>query len=191
MRQINLIAFSALVFLAIAPGCKKQTDTAEEPTIDVSLHDNLLMLEPYLMTPTLSFTVDQHSITSGQPWSGVTASVKDGVFTIDARAGRHGSSSVAGWFKSHATIATCCADCGCAWPSDLNFAFTGTITINGDAYPVTIAQGNSFGQNNWWIGGPGWSQHSGITYNVVTPDGKYYFEPVENTSDQIWIKTAY
>lgn len=191
MKKSILFALVSMVVMTLTHGCKKSDDSTEEPTIDVSLHDNYLMLEGYLWEPTLGFTLDQHSISSGQPWAGVTASIQDELFTLDARAGRHGTSSVADWFKSHATIATCCADCGCAWPSDLNFAFTGTITINGDSYPVTIAQGNSFGQNNWWIGGPGWSQHSGITYNVVTPDGKYYFEPIENTANQIWIKTAY
>ena len=50
----------------------------------------------------------------------------------------------------------------------------------------------SIEQNNWWIGGPGWSMHSTVLGDaVVTPDGKYYFEPEDDTFDQFWIRTSY
>jgi hypothetical protein len=77
------------------------------------------------------------------------------------------------------------------WPSELNFAYSGTITIDGNSYTIVIGQGNSFGRNNWWVGGPGWTVHPGVYANVVTPDGKYFFMPIDNSSDEFWIKTSY
>jgi hypothetical protein len=181
---------SLILILGLA-ACKKSSDSSSPTEEEVILHDNLVMLVPWQWNPTLAFSLENHSITSGQPWSGCSASIKDGFFTIDARAGRKASSGVADWFRSNATNAICSDDCNCVWPSELNFAFTGTITVNGDSYQVTIGQGSTVGHNNWWIGGPGWTIHEGITPNVRTPDGKYYFEPEENSSDQIWVKTEY
>lgn len=188
--KINILKILLGLTVAIGPtACNKTSDT--QPVEEVILHDNLVMLVPWNWTPTLAFTLGNHSITSGQPWDGCTASIQDGFFTIDARAGRKASSSVADWFHNNATNAICSDDCNCTWPADLNFAFTGTITINGDSYPVTIGQGSTFGKNNWWIGGPGWTIHEGVTPNVRTPDEKYYFEPEENSSNMIWVKTTY
>lgn len=189
MKRNSLKILLGLALVLGLAACKKTSDATQDE--EVILHDNLLMLVPNGWNPTLTFTLGEHSITSGQPWDGCTASIQDGIFTIDAKAGRKGSSGVATWLHNHATNATCSDDCNCVWPSDLNFAFTGTITINGDSYPVTIGQGSTFGKNNWWIGGPGWTIHEGVTPNVRTPDQKYYFEPEENSSNTIWVKTAY
>jgi len=82
-------------------------------------------------------------------------------------------------------------DCTATWPSELNFAITGTITIDGTGYPITIGQGSTGSSNNWWVGGPGWTIHSGVYANVVTPDGKYVFMPEEDDANGFWIKTSY
>jgi hypothetical protein len=191
--KIRILHIFLCMALAIGlAACKKASDDSNTNTGEEAIqHDNLLMLVPNNCTLNITFALNEHSITSGQPWSGCSGSMQDGIFNLVAKAGRKGSSGVASWLHNHATNATCTDDCNCVWPADLNFAFSGTITINGDSYQVTIGQGSTFGKNNWWIGGPGWTIHEGVTYNVRTPDQKYYFEPEENSSDQIWIKTEY
>jgi hypothetical protein len=164
-------------------------------TLDTTEHDNWVYLEPSSgWKPSLAFELDDHSISSGQPWGGVSSSVSNQVLGIDVKAGRHASSSVASWFRSHASVAWCanwpsaCPE----WPSDLNFAMTGTLTINGTGYPVTIGQGSVRPHNNWWIGGPGWTaRYSPLGDAVVTPDGKYFFEPQDDTFNQFWISTSF
>ena len=191
MKKILFALLLTIVFLSVPPGCKKSGSSADTTGEGVIQHDNIVMLVPWNWNPPLAFSYSDHSITSGQPWGGVTAGIQDGFFTITAKAGRHSSSEVASWFKNHCSVATCSADCSGSWPDGLNFAFTGTVTINGDSYPVTLGQGSTLGKNNWWIGGPGYTTHQGGTYNVSTPDKRYYFEPIENTTDQIWVKTSY
>jgi hypothetical protein len=190
MKRNVLIASLAIVVAFVLAGCGGDDSTE----VDVSMHDNWVYLQPQLGNAQLSFVFSEHSVTGGQPWGGVQASIQDGNLNIDVRAGRHASGGVAEWFRSHASAATCANwPSGCPdWPAGLNFAITGTITINGTAYPVTIGQGSVPPHNNWWIGGPGWIQHSTVLGDaVVTPDGKYYFEPIDDTFDQFWIRTSY
>lgn len=185
IRNILVVSFVLIIAIGFA-GCG-----SGDSQVDTTEHDNWVYLEPYMWNPTLAYEQADHSITSGQPWGGVSTGTPDLDWGIDVKAGRHGSRSVADWFRSHASVATCTADCSTNWPSELNFAITGTITINGTGYPITIGQGSTFGKNNWWIGGPGWTIHPGIDANVVTPDGKYVFMPIIDTTEQFWIKTSY
>jgi hypothetical protein len=189
IRNVLSALFALIIAIGLA-GCGSG-DSQNADTVDVTQHDNWVYLEPWQWNPTLAYAQDDHSITSGQPWGGVSTGQPDLDWGIDVKAGRKGSSSPAAWFRSHASAATCTADCNTDWPADLNFAIKGTITIDGHGYPVTIGQGSTFGKNNWWIGGPGWTAHPGVFDNVVTPDGKYVFMPVDNTTDQFWIKTSY
>ena len=185
---------SALFTLIIAISFAGCGDEDSSNKVDTTEHDNWVYLLRWADNVQLAYEEIDHSITSGQPWGGVTTGVSDQNWGIDVKAGRHTSSSVANWFRSHASAATCANwPSGCPdWPSELNFAITGTITINGTGYPVTIGQGSVGLHNNWWIGGPGWSMHSTVLGDaVVTPDGKYYFEPEDDTFDQFWIRTSY
>ncbi len=154
-------------------------------------HDNWVYLESYMWDASISFNLTDHSITGGQPWGGVISGKPDMNWGIDARAGRKGSNGPAGWFRDRASNATYTGGGSGNWPSKLNFAFSGTITIDGNSYNIVIGQGSSFSSNNWWVGGNGWTVHPGVYANVVTPDGKYYFMPVDNSSDEFWIKTSY
>lgn len=182
MKRIVLAVFLSLVVASGIGGCGNR-DGNGEIEIGTTQHDNWVYLIPYNANFPIAFNLSGHSISSGQPWGGVQTS---GNLSIDIKAGRHGSSGPADWFRSNASAAICTMDSMDAWPSDLNFAVTGTLTINGTSYNVTIGQGFTGGSNNWWIGGPGWTNHTGIP-NVMTPDEAYIFVPVNTSSDQFWV----
>ncbi len=190
IRNVLSVLFALIIAVGIA-GCGDD----DSSKVDVTEHDNWVFLEPDADNVQLAYEEIDHSITSGQPWGGVTTGTQDGIWGIDVKAGRHASSSVASWFRSHASVATCANfPSGCPdWPSELNFAIRGTIKINGSEYPITIGQGSVGGvHNNWWIGGPGWTlKSSAFGDAVVTPDGKYFFEAVGDTFDQFWIRTSF
>ncbi len=141
---------------------------------------------------------DQYSITDGQPWGGVTTGPGGefpGEFQITAQAGRHGSSGPAQWFLSQAQYMIGGDTWEATVPSDLNFAFSGLLTMTcssapcGSApvgisnYPIVIGQGSTGTSNNWWIGGQGWtkavcpqSPFSDIGQSQMcmnSPDGSY------------------
>jgi hypothetical protein len=182
--------FLGLVFFL--SDCKKSTNSSNgQDTLDVTEHDNWVLMIPDWGTATLSFTLSDHDITSGQPWDGVSTGNQGGTWGIDAKAGRHASSGCSSWFRDHCSNATCCNwPSGCdPWPDKLNFAFTGTITIDGDSYTITIGQGSDGIHNNWWFGGPNWTAWSSPFGDaVVTPDQKYYFEAEDDTFNQIYIR---
>jgi len=106
----------------------------------------------------VSFEVDDYCISSGQPYSGVSVTSDD---TIQIKAGRHGTSGVAEWFKNNSSggVVIAC-DSDDKYPSKLNFAVFGTLTfqLTGKTYVVKkmlLAQGhNARDRNNWWTGGP-------------------------------------
>jgi len=160
--------------MVVIVGCKKEDDTTDEETLDTTLHDNNFVLLPDGFSPSMSFTWDgNYTITSGQPWEGVSSSGYHSGVQIVARAGRKGSSGNANWFISRVSAAACTTKTyGDEFPAELNFAFTGTLTIDGNAYPVAIGQGHSGAENNWWIGGFNWIQHGDIQ-EIFTPDNKY------------------
>ena len=190
IRNAMSVLFALIIAVSFA-GCG---DGDSSHIVDTTEHDNWVYMDVWEDSVQISFAFSDHSITSGQPWGGISTSYPTGTFEIDAKAGRHGSSSVASWFKSHASAATCANwPSGCPdWPSNLNFAFTGNITINGTEYPITIGQGSVGLHNNWWIGGPGWQLKSTVLGDaMITPDGKYYFEPVDDTFDTFRISTSY
>jgi hypothetical protein len=170
-------------------GCSD--NEVSEDLVDTTQHDNWVLFTPDWGNPPLSFSLAEHNITSGQPWGGVSTGTQGSAWGLNAQAGRHKSSGVGSWFRSHASVSTCANwPSGCNdFPSELNFAFTGTLTINGTGYPITIGQGSIPPHNNWWIGGPGWTSWSSPFGDaVVTPDGKYYFEAADDTFNQFWIR---
>jgi len=191
MIKKMFFAMLAISMAACMAGCSKDDDTTDDPPVDTTQHDNWVYLNPFLDNPAISYSETAHDITSGQPWGGMSSGMSGGVFGIDVKAGRHNSSGPANWFHSNCSNATCCNwPSGCnPWPSDLNFAFTGTITINGTNYSITLGQGSDGVHNNWWVGGPGWTAWSSPFGDaVVTPDGKYYFEPADDTFNQFNIR---
>ena len=188
MKRNSLFTFLIFIIVFVFTGCGSDNNNE----IDVSMHDNWVDFFPWADNVQLAFDLSDHSITSGQPWGGVSTGTDNNTWAIDVKAGRKGSSGVADWFKSRASAAWCAnfpSDCP-NWPSELNFAMTGTLTINGTPYPVTIGQGSTGLHNNWWIGGPGWTLNVSFGVAVVTPDGKYFIEPVDDTFNQFWIRTS-
>lgn len=186
IRNALFVSFALIISIGFA-GCGGGDST----DVDVSVHDNWVLFDPWVGDIPLAFSLADHSITSGQPWDGVSTGVQNGTWGIDVRAGRHASGSVASWFRQHASAAWCANwPAGCPeWPSELNFAMTGTLTINGTSYPVTIGQGSVADvHNNWWIGGPGWTlQVSPWGNSVVTPDGKYSINAMDDTFNEFQI----
>lgn len=123
----------------------------------------------------VSFNVDDFKVSKGQPYE---KNEKDEKLKVDIgqvgsmwkmtiKAGRHGTSEVADWFKDNVAGGACIANASNdAVPEKLNFAVKGTLDliINDDTTEskektysikdVVIAQGhNTVGDNNWWIGG--------------------------------------
>lgn len=106
----------------------------------------------------VSFEEEDHCVSSGQPYDGVSVASDD---KIEIKAGRHGTSEVAAWFKNQSSggVVIGC-DTDDQYPSKLNFAVLGTLTFEftGKTYVVKkmlLAQGhNARDRNNWWTGGP-------------------------------------
>ncbi len=139
--------------------------------ITASSHDNLVAFVRFVSLTNVTYAYDgQYCITSGQPWDGISASEDDGSCTLDVKAGRHKTSGPAQWFKNRATKAMSASGSWVGWPSSLNFAFNGTITIDGHSYQLVVGQGNDGVHNNWWIGGVNWGSDSA---SLITPDKKY------------------
>ncbi|MFN8125180.1 MAG: hypothetical protein U0R64_01520 [Candidatus Nanopelagicales bacterium] len=181
----TIVMFGALAGPAMAAPEAHTTHHAAATTglVGVSEHDNVLDIES---SESLSFTWDGgYSITAGQPWGGVTTGSGtpgggSGI-NVTADAGRSGSSEVADWFNARSTLAVGDDQGTDNSPEELNFAFSGTLSINGTDYPVVIGQGHSGANNNWWIGGQGtgWTASadgqtvaSSVLY-LITPDGEY------------------
>ncbi|HEX2685371.1 MAG TPA: hypothetical protein VHN14_02070, partial [Kofleriaceae bacterium] len=105
----------------------------------------------------MTFTYNNDlQVTSGEDKGSVVVTVETNQIKIDAQADRKGSTSVADWFNnnianqaSHAVTITAIGD---DLPEELNFAFSGTLNINGDQYTLYIGQGHNLGGNPWWIG---------------------------------------
>jgi hypothetical protein len=150
MNVVTRSAFGATVLAATTFGAIAATE-----------HDN----DVYFAINGLqsfNFVETGHSITSGQPYGGTTASVSDGKGQITVSAGRKASTSVATWFKQQVGSGqTLVCDTKGTYPDDLNFAVEGTLTIgsvNGKTITcnnIIVAQGNFGTTNNWWMGGPG------------------------------------
>jgi len=180
-----------LVMTMIIAGCKKETATTEEPIVDATQHDNYFDIWPQQFSPAMSYSFSgNYKITSGQPWSGVSSAGSHGGLELLVKAGRKGSYDNANWFDSNVSNATCTADNLAPLPDGLNFALTGTLTINGNSYPVTIGQGHYGAFNNWWIGGPGWVFPNKSTCGIgkiCTPDRKYLFTKDDTSAQLFWV----
>lgn len=126
----------------------------------------------------LLFEERSHSISSGQPYHGVTVKNNN---TLIIKAGRHKTKEVANWFTDKiyggGGISLTYAH---TLPEELNFAVCGKLTlvvkdVTYTADNFVVAQGNTPLSNNWWIGSP---QMASITQSKV--DEKYAKAVVEN-----------
>lgn len=127
----------------------------------MTYHDNDVTIDldvSGLSIETGSYTISDFKVSDGQDpdgkiYKGLVASFgSNGTMTF--KVGRHGTSSVADWFKDEfsADQTTFGHD-----PDDLNFAFIGTLVMelsDGNTYTyenVGLAQGHSGASNNWWF----------------------------------------
>ncbi|UKB85446.1 phosphatidylinositol-specific phospholipase C [Chryseobacterium sp. MEBOG06] len=130
----------------------------------------------------LRIVITEHSISSGEPWENIPDIIqKSGnTWEIDVQAGRHGTDTVAQWFKNKISGGNAI---GCssndALPGKLNFAFTCTLSFDYqnrhcELYDIQIGQGhNSKLENNWWIGSRNLKKNSG-TYILETGENIYF-----------------
>lgn len=183
-RNLLVIAATTAVMGGIAgpamaattPDTSDKTASVSQPLVGTTMHSNLVTIYPADDTSPLydglSFTPSgTYSISSGQPWGGVTSSTGafDGL-QITAQAGRHDSSGPAQFFTDNASVMIGGAAYGDT-PSSLNFAFTGTLTVDCNSYDIVVGQGSNFDGNNWWFGAEGWTQDG--AEGITSPDGKY------------------
>eukprot|EP01083_Nonionella_stella_P125582 379830_1 len=131
--------------------------------LNTTEHDNWFYLENNDgANLDIAFTVTDYFVTSGQPYGGVTSSGNG----INVRAGRHGSSDAAAWFKNGLSPSNIWVTDYCntppQTPQKLNFAIEGVLRIGNCKFsPFKIAQGHYSAtafcptpQNNWWMGSP-------------------------------------
>lgn len=173
-----------------APAQPAPTPTvASSAPVGVTEHDNTVEIAAVnpICDNNISFQWDGgYSITAGQPWAGVSTSASGGPIVINVQAGRSASSGPADWFNARTTTPIGNDVTLGGQPAELNFAFSGTLTVNTTSYPVVFGQGhNSQGQNNWWFGGQGsgWTEYTVAPEALKTPDGQYVISASDNDSD--------
>jgi hypothetical protein len=105
-----------------------------------------------------AFNASSFQISSGQPsgqppvLSSFTPS--NSQLNITVYAGRHKTSAVADTFNNNTTarVATRRSESS-GGPDELNFTFSGTLTLNSDQFQnFFIGQGSTGDYNNWWVG---------------------------------------
>jgi len=166
------------------PSTEQAAPSADQSAVSTTEHDNYVTFEgANSCIQAASFAPQDSNITGGQPWGGIatsTAYTPDGNLVLNAQAGRHDSSGPAQWFNQRAPMFVS----GYAGPiNNLNFAFTGELTLDGNTYLIVVGQGNEGGGSSpWWFGGQGFTAQS--THAMTTPDGKYQFF-AEDSGDSI------
>ena len=190
--RVSVVAAGLCLILS---ACGNGSRTPPSDPGGVEIHDNLMAFlqapPPSWQTdppaqPTLSFQFDydeDYVITAGQPWQGVTADggMPGAALEVTAKAGRHKSPSPAEWFNDRSALML---GYGLenSRPEELNFAFAGTLVINGSSYPVYLGQGSDLLGNDWWLGvpaappnQPAWTRTT--DGYLLTPDNQYIVCP--------------
>jgi len=133
-----------------------------------------------------SCTQLSYSITSGQPYGGLSCSGD----TITIMAGRDNSKGVATSFKSGLTGGNMfCSDGSCgSTPDQLNFYVTMDITMTVGGQELTlkslrIGQGHYAFTNNWWIASPQCTSN-GKTLQCTTTNADYYALFTQGSADK-------
>ena len=134
-----------------------------------------------------SCTQLSYSITSGQPYGGLSCSGD----TITIMAGRDNSKGVATSFKSGLTGGNMfCSDGSCgSTPDQLNFYVTMDITMTVGGQELTlkslrIGQGHYAFTNNWWIASPQCTSN-GKTLQCTTTNADYYALFTQGSADKV------
>lgn len=174
-----------------APSASSSATSSTGSAVTDDGHTNNLYLQPANMPIDVSFTWAQgsYSITADQQstWKGVTncSATAGNICQVVVDAGRKASSEPAQWFAGRAPVALVTNGWSATKPEpdELNFAISGTLTINGTSYPVAMGQGSyvmeSIDNNNWWIGGEGWIDFGTA---ILTPDRQYWVTGSNNNA---------
>lgn len=150
-----------------------------------------------------SFTWSQQvSYTKGQPFdpsTGVNSvPIVNGGVEVLVVVGRQNSSGPAQWYQSQLSNPNSIhTDSGSTYPAKLNFAITGTLTLNGSSYSIALGQGSNstalIPNNNWWLGGTSAGYQYLANYSgcrsgpaLVTPDSAYVLCPNSNNGFSIY-----
>ena len=145
----------------------------ESRTNDLWLMPETAQGGPMALPSGMAFELDSIQYTTGQPYDGwstgtgtyfnVPENTDYPYFVITILAGRSDSTPVAQWFTDYCGGAEIGIGTSTATPAKLNFAFNGTLTAGG-ACTLAFGQGSNSDENNWWVGGPG--------FTIVTPMGQ-------------------
>ncbi|MDQ1249845.1 MAG: hypothetical protein QG597_4222 [Actinomycetota bacterium] len=170
-----------------ASGQASQAPSATASDVDDLDHSNNFDIYPGVGVTSIAYEWNgDYAITPDQAktWKGVTAGYSPDnpeVYEITATAGRQADDThnTFNWFKAQAPVlSTTDAEGECSleyWAGTdgyQNFAFAGTLTINGKAYPMALSQYGSDDGNQWAFGGPGW-QGPMCGTSFATPDGAF------------------
>lgn len=118
------------------------------------------------------------SITSGQAWQGVVPTLgAKGLYGyrnlhVNVVAGTANSTPPAAFFLSNTDLLIGFG----GEPTELNYAITGNLLINGTPYPVYLGRSSHWYGGAWVLGTPkstGGSWTRTTTGHLLTPDGKY------------------
>lgn len=194
-RTQHFISLFILALLFACGGCSGSASdpvggfngvqTPETTALDTGIaHDNKVNFLYYTsQVSQMGFSETDHSITPGQPWDGVSSQNTEGEFVIDVRCGRKNSKVPDDWFWSYwnQNNPFICAKNSSTIEGQMNFALSGTLTINGYSYNIVLGQSyisTSWPENVWYMIGIDFTvAQSGY---MVTPDGRFGFAPGGN-----------
>lgn len=141
-----------------------ETVDAAPDVADVTVRENdLIMTVEAGITASFDFDASSFDVSAGQPKGRppVVSSFTESNQRLNLRvyAGRKRTSSVAEVFNNRTTARVATRrEQASGGPSELNFTFSGKLTLNGDVFPnFNIGQGSkgSLGGptfDNWWVG---------------------------------------
>jgi hypothetical protein len=187
MRAKPLLLTAAILATALIPAAAVKAQ--DNDLVEVQENDLILTVDDSIRNAAFTFAPSSFDISEGQP-SGeppVVASFTRSNDRLNFRvyAGRRRTGSVADTFNERTTerVATR-REKASGGPSELNFTFNGTLTLNGDQFPnFNIGQGSKGGglsdsNNNWWVGVASGGQtavKSGDAFLCITgPTGTIY-----------------
>ena len=146
----------------------------------------------------LKFEESGYSITSGQPWQGISnIGYNDSGCTMYVMAGRKRSTAPANWFTRNVEPGSYIGRA--TLPKELNFAFKGNMSFDNHGQTFTgedivITQGH----DKWWIGGPTMellpsdsSAAQTFKTNVSPYKAKVTFKAVASSTVQLGVITLY
>jgi hypothetical protein len=122
-----------------------------------SVYENKVKFIGNSTVSSITFLPHDHIVTKGQPFDGIAVAPINGhnnEIEIDFKSGRKGSKECADFFNATVNgdeahmIHT---ERGSNKPGELNFAFNGTLTINGQAFEICLGQGHYLTTNNWHL----------------------------------------